>query len=335
MNKYSLVEVPDYSQWDEFVESSPQGTIFSNSEYLQHIGRKFKLLYVLRGDELKAGISLILSDDEKSTELDDLVIYNGIMFVDDKRQKHVSAMFERFEITEYVINELDREYKKIEMALSPHFEDIRPFLWHNYHSENVEDKFSCIVKYTSYLNISDLADDNIREFDTEIFKNLERLRQRRIKESRMSHSITVNDFDPDLFITFYKNLLDSQNIDVSLNKIKRIKNLLVFLLNSERAKSFSVLNHKKNVIYKTLFCFDSKRAYSLFGAGDLEKSERYKGTIAFWDAFKYLAKEKSIKEVDLEGVNSPKRGWFKLSFGGSLLPYFHVKKSETTLLIQR
>jgi hypothetical protein len=329
MNKYSLIEVQDLDKWDAFVESSPQGTIFSNSDYLQHTGRKYRLFYVLRGYELKAGISLILSDDEKSTEIDDLVIYNGIMFVDDKRQKHVSAIFERFEITEYIINELDKKYKKIEMALSPHFEDTRPFLWHNYHSENISEKFSFLLKYTSYLNISELSDDKTSEFETKIYSGLERLRQRRVKESRKSHSITVNDFDPELFLTFYAQLLNSQKIIVPLDKLNRINNLIIFLLNSNKAKAFSIFNNKKNIIYKTLFCFDSKRAYSLFGAGSLDENERYKGTIAFWDAFKYLAKEKNIKEVDMEGVNSPKRGWFKLSFGGNLLPYFHILKKYT------
>jgi len=326
MNKYSLIEVQDFSKWDEFVESSPQGTIFSNSDYLQNIGKKFKLFFILRGDELKAGISLILSDDEKSTEIDDLVIYNGIMFVEDKRQKKVSAIFERFEITEYIINELDKKYKRIEMALSPHFEDTRPFLWHNYHSENLAEKFSFVLKYTSYMDISELSENTVNEFDTGIFKKMERLRQRRIREARTNHSSTLHDFDPELFVTFYKKLLKGQKIDISLNKISRMKKLIEFLLQSNKAKSFSVFDHKKNVIYKTLFCFDSKRAYSLFGAGDSDRNERYKGTIAYWDAFKYLASEHNVKEVDLEGVNSPKRGWFKLSFGGSLLPYFHVLK---------
>lgn len=284
------------------------------------------MLYVIMGNKIKAGVSLILSDDGKATEIDDLVIYNGIMFVDDKRQKHVSAIFERFEITEFVINELSKKFERIEMSLSPYFEDARPFLWHNFHSDNLKDKFSFVLKYTSYLNISSLSDERINEFDTEIFKNLERLRQRRIRESRISNAITVNDFDPDLFLMFYQKLMSSQGINVSSNKILRMRNLIDFLLNSKKAESFSVLNEKKNVIYKTLFCFDSKRAYSLFGAGDLDKGERYKGTIAFWDAFKSLAREQNIKEVDLEGVNSPKRGWFKLSFGGSLLPYFHVLK---------
>jgi hypothetical protein len=36
-----------------------------------------------------------------------------------------------------------------------------------------------------------------------------------------------------------------------------------------------------------------------------------------------------IAEVDLEGVNSPRRGWFKLSFGGALLPYYELHLDRT------
>lgn len=332
MNKYCLVKVQNYDQWNDFVESSPQGTIFANSEYLEHVGRKFALFFVLRGEEIKAGLALIVSDDEKAVEIDDLVIYNGILFVDDKKQKHVSATFERFEITEFVIDELDKKYQKIEMALSPHFIDTRPFLWHNYHSQQVSEKFSLQLRYTSYLNIAELRETN-DEFNCEIYRNLARLRQRRIREAKSVNSATVHEFDPELFIFFYQQLLLSQNIDISTVKLDRIKNLLIFLLQQTYTAYFSVKNDKKEIIYQTLFCFDSKRAYSLFGAGNVENTERYQGTMAFWEAFKYLAREKKINEIDMEGVNSPKRGWFKLSFGGNLLPYFQVRKNLKSLSI--
>ena len=31
-----------------------------------------------------------------------------------------------------------------------------------------------------------------------------------------------------------------------------------------------------------------------------------------------------VKEVDMEGINSPQRGWFKMSFGGNTIPYFNL-----------
>ena len=46
--------------------------------------------------------------------------------------------------------------------------------------------------------------------------------------------------------------------------------------------------------------------------------------MVLWDAFLDLAAS-GVKEIDLEGVNSPLRGHFKLSFGGSILPYYRLK----------
>ncbi|NTW98733.1 MAG: GNAT family N-acetyltransferase, partial [Geobacteraceae bacterium] len=63
----------------------------------------------------------------------------------------------------------------------------------------------------------------------------------------------------------------------------------------------------------------------LFGASDPAQRDTPTGTAVLWDAFFHFA-VMGLTEVDLEGVNSPKRGWFKLSFGGDLKPYFQVSK---------
>ena len=38
----------------------------------------------------------------------------------------------------------------------------------------------------------------------------------------------------------------------------------------------------------------------------------------------YELKKISVKTIDLEGVNSPKRGYFKTSFGGDIYPYYKI-----------
>jgi lipid II:glycine glycyltransferase (peptidoglycan interpeptide bridge formation enzyme) len=74
-----------------------------------------------------------------------------------------------------------------------------------------------------------------------------------------------------------------------------------------------------------VYTFDNKRAYYLFGANDPALRKTPVGTAVLWDAFHALA-GKGITQLDLEGVNSPRRGWFKLSFGGDLRPYYQVYK---------
>ena len=55
---------------------------------------------------------------------------------------------------------------------------------------------------------------------------------------------------------------------------------------------------------------------------------QHTGTAIIWDAF-FILRKLGIKKLDLEGVNSPNRGWFKLSFGGSLENYYEVNKIIT------
>ena len=50
----------------------------------------------------------------------------------------------------------------------------------------------------------------------------------------------------------------------------------------------------------------------------------YDGTFLLWEVFKKLNLENNINEIDLEGVNSPLRGSFKLSFGGNLKNYYQL-----------
>ena len=325
MSKYSLTPVHDFEKWDEFVEKSLEGTIFSSSDYIQAIEKPYELFYVLKGEEKKAGVSLILSDDRSGCVLDDLVIYNGIFFNFDHTMKSVKSRTERFEITEFIIQELDKRYLPVEMALAPQFEDMRPFLWHNYHSALSEKIYNCDLRYTSYLDISELV-FNKNEENTKLFRNLDTLRQRNIREGRKKGAKVVAGRDIQLFLDFYSETLRAQEQSVDAKKEQRMGNLIESLLPKGKAFMYSSENSDGEVGYITIFCKDKKRAYYLFGAGHLQLADRYLGTLSFWEAFGYLARDQGVRQVDLEGVNSPNRGSFKLSFGGDLRSYFQVYK---------
>ena len=44
------------------------------------------------------------------------------------------------------------------------------------------------------------------------------------------------------------------------------------------------------------------------------------------ESFFALSKE-GISTVDLEGINSPKRAFNKLGYGGEINPYYHLRKT--------
>jgi hypothetical protein len=49
-----------------------------------------------------------------------------MFFVNDE-QKLINSRQEQFEITEFIIEQLDEKFKSIALSLSPRIQDIRPF----------------------------------------------------------------------------------------------------------------------------------------------------------------------------------------------------------------
>jgi len=323
LSKYSIESVSNFHEWDRFVDSSPQGTIFSYSYYLQAAVDNWGIYWVKKGQQIKAGFSVVLNDSRDSTILDDLVVYNGLMFAPSNGQNKARVKLENFSVTEFVIEWMGATFKSINMALSPQVGDMRPYLWHNYHSQRQTDHFSLDLRYTSYIDIDSLRCGPERE--TSLFKGLEPLRRRNIAEARKDKAKTTTKGAPALFVKNFKLMMSEKGEPQSDDKMNRLERLIRELVKNKQAEIFITQKSCGDLIYISVFGWDSKRAYYLFGTPVVGSTSRYKGTISFWDAFIYLSKM-GISNVDLEGVNSPNRGRFKLSFGGDLLNYYEVSK---------
>ena len=325
--KLSWRPVSETDDWDTLVDRSPQGTLFSKRAYLKAAGSNFQLYWIAQGAEIKAGVALMVSADGKNCELNDLVIYGGLLFDLDPERQLVNRRNDEFQITEFFIEQIAGIYASIEFQLSPEFIDLRPFLWHRYH-DGEHHKFRVDLRYTSYLDISSLRDYQGREEESPCFSNLETIRRRRVREAKKKAGKVIRGNDVNILIEFYRTLMHRQGSPQSEVKLDCMKKIMDELLKADQGAIYHVLGTDETVIYSIFYGWDAKRAYYLFGAGHPEVSEPWQGTFIHWEAFKDLAQKRNIREVDLEGVNSPQRGGFKLGFGGDLRPYYHVHRME-------
>jgi hypothetical protein len=127
-------------------------------------------------------------------------------------------------------------------------------------------------------------------------------------------------------VSFYRELMARQGEPPAEEKLQAMTRVIEVMAAAGRGRTFHVHDARGDVIYAVFYAWDSKRAYYLFGAGSPDAAEPWQGTLAHWEAFQHLAREHGVRQVDLEGVNSPKRGWFKLGLGGDLRPYYHIVK---------
>ena len=128
--------------------------------------------------------------------------------------------------------------------------------------------------------------------------------------------------DLSVFIEFYKNLFSKQK-KVSKKYLIELQKELNNIIKIGKGLMFHV-EDKMHILY-TLFIFGKNKAYYYLGAGNPKINKSWQSVFGHCEIFKYLNKKYDINQVDLEGVNSPFRCWFKLSLGGNLIQYYKVK----------
>jgi|TARA_Y100000294_G_scaffold166749_1_gene175348 hypothetical protein len=324
--KYTLEPVDDWDLWDRCVNASPQGSIFLLSNYLKFADVPSRFWFIRKGSAIRGGLCVQETQDGSECRLDDLVIHNGLWFLSDSTKKYTRARNERFEITEVVIDLLVKRYSTVELALTPQLEDLRPFLWHNYDS-SAGSKFEWSLRYTSYLDIDDLATPRSVQEDYSVFARLGTVRQRNLREAWKTEAQCSSTGDPDVLLDNYQRMMGLTEEGFAIKR-RRMKLLMEGLINNSMGCLYEACDEDGNICYSTFFGWDKHRAYYLFGSGATDSKEKYHGTFAFWEALLDLSQCHGISEVDWEGVNSPLRGSFKLSFGGELLPYYNLKWSS-------
>ncbi len=318
------VEECNIELWDSIVEKSPNGTVFATNAFTNSLNRKFGKYFIYNNNELRGAILVAESDNGNAACSDDFVIYDGVMFLNPTNKQNRSQIIsEQYKISEFVAQWLMDRYDEVSIQLHTSITDIRPFLWINY--GNDLPKFCADIRYTSYLDISDFDEkSNLEQIDT--YTNASIARRQEIRYARKKNVTVVESSDVMRFCDFYTKTMQRQSKDVENLTINKMSSLINSLLSNGNGVLFEARTASGEIGSMAFFAFDTKRAYYVFGANDPEFRNEHTGTAVLWESFYVLANKHNIKEIDLEGINSPQRGWFKLSFGGNVKPYYQINK---------
>lgn len=322
---YRLEDAVADEKWDTFVQKSPSGTVFSLSDYMAATRQPVRLFWCVRGTEKRAAVAICESDNAKGGKdavLHDFLVYNGLMFAPPaNKQNRSQVISEHFEIATDVAAALSAHYPRLELALAPQVNDIRPFLWHNYGSSPT---YVPDVRYTAYADLQGFAEAQQPE-DIPLFAEISYARRQEVRKAIKAGVQTREDDNALALADFYALTMRRQDITIDPEVHEALRFLAASLLQKKMARLFISHTAEGEAAAVALFGWDNKRAYYLFGAGDPQYRNTPCGTAVLWDSFKALA-QAGHSCVDLEGVNSPKRGWFKMSFGPELVPYYQLTK---------
>ncbi len=319
-SRYRLERTSLDERWDAFVARSPNAAVFSRGTYLAAIRQRVGLYYVFRNQEVRGGLVVPESGDGERAEMNDLIVYAGVLFPPvAHNQNRAQITAERFEVCEAVAASLPGMYRSAELALSPGVTDIRAFLWHNYGRET--GRYVPDVRYTAVAPVAELADADAQASD--LFAQCSSARRQELRYAVKKGVRTTEELLPEEFTAFYAMTMARQDIAVPADRLEDMGRLIAALGKAGRGRMFVSRTADGRIGSMAVMALDQHRAYYLFGASDPALRDTHCGSAVIWDAFAALARS-GVAEVDMEGVNSPRRGWFKLSFGPVMQTYYEL-----------
>lgn len=311
MAQYLFEPCTDLALWDEFVHESPQGSVFSTSDFIKSTGFECSYFFVRKGDDILAATHIFEDGNGKAINNIPFIQYkNCIMFRASDQKNNSKRITEEFKSTELIINEVLKRYNKYEVIHSPYLNDIRPFLWYNYHEPELG-KFSNEINYTGIINLEPSVE--------EIIANCRRDRRRDFRHEIDKYRIEEVE-DIELLNQLHDLTFKRQGIERTKEQIQLLRNITKIAIDKGHGR-LSVCYFEDKLAAASFLLFDTKKSYHLFGANnpDCRNSKSYSKIISENILF---SKSKGLKEFDFVGVNSPQRGDFKISFNTEIISYF-------------
>ncbi|KZN39510.1 hypothetical protein N480_01355 [Pseudoalteromonas luteoviolacea S2607] len=320
-SKYKLVSCELDAQWDQFVARSPHGSAFSMSQFIATIDVKVHSFYCCKGNEKIAAILLIVSDDGCSVIGHHDVIYDGIIHRNTRHLNKAQTHSEMFSAQEFISQFLADNYQQVHLKLHPNIVDIRAFQWVNYHNDGK--KYSTNIRYTSVLEISEFENPDLPFDDSQCYLNSSVSRRQEIRYGLKKGVSVYESKQYDLFAQFYALTMSRQEIDISQQQINKLAHMIEVLHSSGLLLLVEAKDQSGRIGSFASYLILNDTAYYFYGANDPQMRDSHTGTAVLWQSIPLLV-ERGARLLDLEGINSPKRGWFKLSFGGEIISYFHL-----------
>jgi len=298
--------------WDAFVSTSQQRSIFVYSKFLDSLNADYDLVTCCEKGRVVAGAVLIYSDAGEPIDRPyPFTQYQGVLLADSASQSAHSQITHEFKVVEYFISQLTEHYTKCCLCQSWRLNDLRPFLWHNYHDPE-KGQFKLDLRYTGILDLKKY--DNFDAY-------LSSVRLCRRQEFKKSSQILKLEFSRDEAIldTLHAMTFERQSIERNNQDSVLVRSICKHAIAGEYGK-MSVALLDEMPVSAVLFLYDDRTAYYLFGANDPAYRNTGAGSFLLLHMIKD-AFEQGMEEIDFVGVNSPSRGDYKVSLNAELKNY--------------
>lgn len=293
-----------FDQWNDFVDASPQCSLFAKTWYLKALDISFEIVVCSKKEVIKGGIVLTKN--------------KWAYYINPVLCKYLGIYFFPFEGNAYTVESRQRE---VQNALLEHINQLNSFEY-TFHPKYLNwmpferTGFKQTTRYTYIMPLADLDEG-------EVISNLNgRLRNKIVKASTLDFQ-EVTDFSTAIPVleTTYKK----QGLDLPISK-GRLENLIQ-ALNQHHAFQLMGAYDGQHQLQSVLGMFYDHRTAYLILNGVEESAENGVNEALILKGIQW-AKQKGLQYFDFEGSMIPSIESFYRQFGGTLTPYFKIWKDS-------
>ena len=313
MSKYKVEEMNDKNIWDEFILQSKNKNFYAISDCLS-IEKNIRYFCIKKNNEKLALIPLKVLGDKIINC--DFAIQTPIIYRHLKNSNNYRDTQEQLTVVNTIKDFIVNNFKNGSITFDFGTQDIRPFLW------SKEKKFSIHQKYTLIIDID--KNDNNDFLLTSLFKNFSYAKRNEVKNSLKEKYIIEEKFSKPMFEELMKSSFLNHGHKFDDAKHKKLANMLEIMYKKKLLTMFIVFHESIPVMLSIISTINNFSSY-LFSARSINfQNSSLAGAFMMKNIFDYLKKNK-IDKFDFEGMNSEKNSFYKMNYGGALIPYYRIE----------
>ena len=290
-------------KWDDFVNHSPQGSVFSLSSYLNALEVNYKILCAVdkKSNEIYAGI--VLAKNQINTYSNPMLDkYLGVLFKEEaSSHKQKSRQYKAMEL---LADEL-KKYKTFDYYFHPAFKNWIPFYWQG---------FSQQTRYTYQINLN----NSIKAIEKKFHGNL-----RNDIKNALNYQVDIRkEIEFEQFYEIINKTFLRQGSKAPFTKNK-LRGFIHVLTEKNRIIIFGAYTINNELISACGIVFDNKTAYLILNGIDIERNIRGANALLILETIKH-AKNQKLEIFDFEGSMLNGVEQFYRRFGAELTPYYRI-----------
>lgn len=308
--------VTNWNEWDLFLQTSKQRSIFLTSAYLRTCGLESAARYLVVDDRVVGGIvvpELFLETQKDSIR--NFSTYQSIWFLPN-RSSLLRQSQGQIDLLTRVGKFLSTNQQGLDLSLHWSIEDVRGLHWAFFDNERKEIQF--IPRYTGILDLTSFA--NFEGY-------IQSLTSGRKADFKKADSLIVSrqldDSQIPSFMKMYKETVVFDDIESQSTALKQVEHIIRCSVEAKTGSLWLAKDKNGGNLSGVFVQEYESELYYQFGASNKHNLKLSPNAVILMRIIEN-AMERGFEDFDLVGMNSPKRGAFKASLNPKSTLYFQV-----------